>query len=77
AGPGARELTAFFDSVDGTMAAAGAPNVAASDQHLLNLLSKRAKILHIGVANFCSLKDPCRRRWPSCRLWPVCDLPVA
>ncbi len=24
-----------------------------------------------------SLKDPCRRRWPSCRLWPVCDLPVA
>ncbi len=60
AGPGARELTAFFDSVDGTMAAAGAPNVAASDQHLLNLLSKRAKILHIGVANFCWFSDPSR-----------------
>ena len=35
-----------------------APNVAASDQHLLNLLSKRAKVLHIGAANFCWFSDP-------------------
>ena len=59
AGPGGRELTAFFGSVDGQMAAA-APNVAASDQHLLNLLSKRAKVLHIGAANFCWFSDPSR-----------------
>ncbi len=59
AGPGGRELTAFFDSVDGKMAAA-APNVAASDQHLLNLLSKRAKVLHIGTGNFCWFSDPGR-----------------
>ena len=34
---------------------------------------------HIGAvpSTFCSLKDPCRRRWLSCRLWPVCDLSVA
>ena len=59
AGPGGRELTAFFDSVDGKMAAA-APNVTATDQHLLNLLSKRAKVLHIGAANFCWFTDPSR-----------------
>ena len=40
--------------------AAAAPNVAASDQHLLNLLSKRAKVLHIGAANFCWFSDPSR-----------------
>ena len=40
--------------------AAGAPNVIASDQHLLNLLSKRAKILHISAGNFCWFSDPSR-----------------
>ncbi len=59
AGPGARELTAFFGSVDGQLAA-DAPNIAATDQHLLNLLSKRAKILHLGAANFCWFSDPSR-----------------
>ena len=54
AGPGARELTAFFGSVDGQLAA-DAPNFAATDQHLLNLLSRRAKVLHLGAANFCWL----------------------
>src|SRR6266699_205223 len=55
AGPGARELTAFFAHVDGDLAAydATAPNVAATDQHLLNLLTKRAGVLHIGPANYC------------------------
>jgi integrase len=59
AGPGARELAAFFDSVEGKLPA-GPPSVAGSDQHLLNLLSKRAKILHIGAANFCWFSDPSR-----------------
>jgi hypothetical protein len=40
--------------------AAAAPNVTATDQHLLNLLSKRAKVLHIGAANFCWFTDPSR-----------------
>ena len=59
AGPGGQELAAFFDGVEGQMAAA-APNVAGSDQHLLNLLSKRAKILHISAGNFCWFADPSR-----------------
>jgi hypothetical protein len=59
AGPGARELAAFFGGVAGKLAAR-APNIAGSDQHLLNLLSKRAKILHIGVSNFCWFSDPSR-----------------
>ena len=59
AGPGARELTAFFGSVDGQLAA-DAPNIAATGQHLLNPLSKRAKVLHLGAANFCWFSDPSR-----------------
>jgi len=60
AGPGARELTAFFAHVDGDLAAyaATAPNVAATDQHLLNLLSKRAGVLHLGAANYCWFTSP-------------------
>ena len=57
AGPGGRELAAFFDGVEGQMAAA-APNVAASDQHLLNLLSKRAKILHISAGELLLVQRP-------------------
>jgi integrase len=59
AGPGARELAAFFGGVAGKLAA-GPPNIAGSDQNLLNLLSKRARILHIGVSNFCWFSDPSR-----------------
>ena len=60
AGPGARELTAFFAHVDGDLAAyaATAPSVAATDQHLLNLLSKRAGVLHLGAANYCWFTNP-------------------
>ena len=61
AGPGGRELTAFFQSADGQVTAgAAAPNVTATDQHLLNLLSRRAQVLHVGVANFCWFTDPSR-----------------
>ncbi len=62
AGPGARELTAFFARVDGDLAAyaATAPSMAATDQHLLNLLSKRAGVLHLGAANYCWFTNPSR-----------------
>jgi hypothetical protein len=55
-----RELTAFFAHVDGDLAAyaATAPSMAATDQHLLNLLTKRAGILHLGPANYCWFANP-------------------
>jgi hypothetical protein len=48
AGPGARELIEF---VDGDLAehAATSPNVTTSDQHVLNLLTKRSQVLHLGT----------------------------
>ncbi len=61
AGPGARELTEFFAHVDGTAAAgAPAPKIQRSDRDILNLLSKRAAILHLGTANYCWFADPSR-----------------
>ena len=62
AGPGARELTAFFAAVDKDLTGhdAEAPRVVASDQHVLNLLSKRAQVLHLATANYCWFTDPSR-----------------
>lgn len=65
AGPGAYELTEFFAHIDGKAAAAvgeaaGSPRVQRSDREVLNLLSKRAKTLHLGTANFCWFTDPSR-----------------
>ena len=62
AGPGARELTEFFSSVDGDLTdhAGTAPNVLTSDQQVLNLLGKRAGALHLGLANYCWFTDPSR-----------------
>jgi hypothetical protein len=62
AGPGARELTEFFASVDSDLTdhAGAAPNVLASDQQVLNLLGKRAGVLHLGLANYCWFTDPSR-----------------
>ena len=39
---------------------AAAPRVVASDQHVLNLLSKRAQVLHLAAANYCWFTDPSR-----------------
>jgi hypothetical protein len=61
AGPGARELSAFFATVDAHLtaaAASGEPRVQHADRDILNLLSKRAKVLHLGVANYCWYVDP-------------------
>ena len=62
AGPGARELSEFFAAVDKDLAGpdADAPRVVASDQHVLNLLSKRAQVLHLAAANYCWFTDPSR-----------------
>ncbi len=61
AGPGAAELTGAFARIDGPAAAgAGAPNVQRSDRDILNLLSRRAETLHLGIANYCWFDDPSR-----------------
>ena len=62
AGPGARELTEFFAHIDADLAPAdaGAAKVQRSDREVLSLLSKRAKILHLGAANYCWFTDPSR-----------------
>jgi len=62
AGPGARNLTEFFASIDATLdtAPADGPKVQRSDRDILNLLSKRAEVLHLGPANYCWFTDPSR-----------------
>lgn len=62
AGPGARELTDFFTHIDAKLAPtdAGAPKTQNSDREVLNLLTKRAKTLHLAAANYCWFTDPSR-----------------
>jgi hypothetical protein len=62
AGPGARSLTEFFASVDAdrNTQSAAAPKVQHNDRDILNLLSKRANVLHLGPANYCWFTDPSR-----------------
>ncbi|WP_228839009.1 site-specific integrase [Nocardia amamiensis] len=61
-GPGARELIDSFRSVDDALTehARSAPKLLASDQELRNLLTKRARVLHLGTSNFCWFADPSR-----------------
>jgi integrase len=79
AGPGARELTAFFASIDTGLAGheAGAPRVVASDQHVLNLLTKRAQVLHLAAANYCWFTDPSRALCLKMAGTPAADKPLA
>ncbi|MEG8184610.1 site-specific integrase [Nocardia terpenica] len=62
AGPGARILTEFFASIDTDLntESVAAPKVQHNDRDILNLLSKRAKVLHLGPANYCWFTDPSR-----------------
>ena len=50
AGPGARSLTEFFASIDASLGAApaAAPKTQRNDRDILNLLTKRASVLHLG-----------------------------
>lgn len=79
AGPGARQLIKFFDHVDAahTENSTTAPNVLASDQHLLNLLSKRAQVLHLGAANYCWFTDPSKALCLKLAGTPTADRPLA
>ena len=62
AGPGARELTDFFASIDADPDQAEAPaaKVQRSDREIRSLLTKRASVLHPGTANYCWFTDPSR-----------------
>ncbi|MEN8649466.1 site-specific integrase [Streptomyces sp. 21So2-11] len=62
AGPGARDLAEFFESVDGQLAelAEKAPTVKRGDREVAALLAKRAGTLHLGVANYCWFIDPAK-----------------
>ncbi|MEU8928094.1 site-specific integrase [Kitasatospora sp. NPDC048545] len=62
AGPGARSLTEFFASIDARLdeAPAAAPKTQRNDRDVLNLLTKRARTLHLGPANYCWFTDPFR-----------------
>jgi len=60
AGPGALSLTEFFASIDAGLGAAPAeaPKTQRNDRDILNLLTKRASVLHLGPANYCWFTDP-------------------
>lgn len=60
AGPGARDLTSFFATIDSHLAtsASSQPHVQHTDRDILNLLSKRANVLHLATANYCWYADP-------------------
>lgn len=77
AGPGAGELTEFFAHIDGKLADAGAPKTQASDREVLNLLTKRAKTLHLGAANYCWFTDPSRALCLKLAGTPHADRPLA
>jgi hypothetical protein len=78
AGPGARELTEFFASVDGELPAdPGAPKVQRSDREILTLLSRRASTLHLTASNFCWFADPARALCLKLAGTPTADKPLA
>jgi hypothetical protein len=62
AGPGARELTDFFASIDAGLDPAQAPaaKVQRSDREIRSPLTKRASVPHPGTANYCWFTDPSR-----------------
>ncbi|WNI28469.1 site-specific integrase [Streptomyces sp. ITFR-6] len=77
AGPGARSLTEFFSSIDEKLeAAASAPKTQHSDRDVLNLLTKRAKVLHLGPANYCWFTDPSRALCLKLAGTPTADRPL-
>ncbi|WP_245717888.1 hypothetical protein [Nocardia miyunensis] len=60
-GPGARGLIEFFADIDQNPAIEpAAPKIQRNDRDILNLLSKRSEVLHLGPANYCWFTDPTR-----------------
>ncbi|QRX90440.1 MULTISPECIES: hypothetical protein [Streptomyces] len=78
AGPGARSLTEFFASIDEKLdpTAVTAPKTQRSNRDVLNLLTKRAKILHLGPANYCWFTDPSRALCLKLAGTPTADRPL-
>ncbi|WP_220127635.1 hypothetical protein [Streptomyces sp. NBRC 110611] len=78
AGPGARELTAFFTSIDGKFdpSTTPIPRTHRNEWDVLNLLTKRAKTLHLGPANYCWFTDPSRALCLKLAGTPAADRPL-
>jgi hypothetical protein len=62
AGPGARDLIDHFKTVDEEILAmqASSPGTRPGDEEVIQLLARRAKTLHLGIANYCWFADPSR-----------------
>ena len=78
-GPGARELSKFFAHIDGKLAPddAASPKVQRNNREVLNLLSKRARTLHLAPANYCWFTDPARALCLKLAGTPNSDQPLA
>ncbi|GAA2637968.1 hypothetical protein SMC26_23110 [Actinomadura fulvescens] len=78
AGPGARELTESFAHIDAKLDPADAPaaKVQRNDREILSLLTKRAKVLHLGLANYCWFTDPSRALCLRLAGTPTADKPL-
>jgi hypothetical protein len=78
-GPGARELLDFFASGDDRLTgpASGSPAIMGSDREVLNLLSKRARTLHLAAANYCWFAEPSKALCLRLAGTPDADKPLA
>jgi hypothetical protein len=78
-GPGARELLDFFASVDDRLTGpgSGSPAIMSSDREVLNLLSKRARTLHLAAANYCWFAEPAKALCLRLAGTPDADKPLA
>ncbi|WP_328300038.1 site-specific integrase [Streptomyces sp. NBC_00435] len=78
-GPGARDLVEFFTSVDEALRdlEVAAPGVRPGDQEVINLLARRAKTLHLGIANYCWFMDPSKALCLILAGTPGADRPLA
>jgi integrase len=78
AGPGSRNLTEFFASIDAALPAEPGPPpmVQRNDRDILNLLSKRAQVLHLGPANYCWFTDSSRALCLKLAGTPAADKPL-
>ena len=73
-----RSLTEFFASIDAGLGAAPAetPKTQRNDRDILNLLTKRASVLHLGPANYCWFTDPSRALCLKLAGTPAADRPL-
>ncbi|HEX5116018.1 MAG TPA: hypothetical protein VFW65_12540 [Pseudonocardiaceae bacterium] len=77
AGPGARNLIEFFESVDGQIAADTPAVIKRSDREVATLLAQRAGTLHLGAANYCWFADPAKALCLKLAGTPTADQPLA